>query len=104
MGDASARPSPPSIPSAVILSIPWPGFSEPPPMDAIPAVFGASQVSQRDRVTGGERVMANEYRGFALGTGSYASPRTRRIRQRRINDPRRPPITPPPAAAPNKAA
>jgi len=73
-------------------------------MDAIPAVFGASQVSQRDRVTGGERVMANEYRGFALGTGSYASPRTRRIRQRRINDLRRPLITPPPPAAPNKAA
>ena len=48
--------------------------------------------------------MANEYRGFALGTGSYASPRTRRIRQRRINDLRRPPITPPPPAAPNKAA
>jgi hypothetical protein len=40
--------------------------------------------------------MANEYRGFALGTGSYASPRTRRIRQRRINDPRleAPPSTP----------
>ena len=48
--------------------------------------------------------MANEYRGFALGIGSYASPRTRRIRQRRINDLRRPLITPPPPAAPNKAA
>jgi hypothetical protein len=104
MGDTSVRPSPPSIPFAVILSIPWPGFSEPPPMDAIPAVFGASQVSQRDRVTGGERVMANEYRGFALGTGSYASPRTRRIRQCRINEPRRPATTPPPAPAPSKAA
>ena len=48
--------------------------------------------------------MANEYRGFVLGTGSYAFPRTRRIRQRPIHAPRRPATTPAPAPAPNKAA
>ena len=48
--------------------------------------------------------MANEYRGFVFGTGSYASPRTRRIRQRPMNARRRPVTTPAPAPASTKAA
>ena len=48
--------------------------------------------------------MANEYRGFVLGTKSYTSPRTRRIRQRPIIAPRRPTTTSAPAPAPHKAA
>ena len=48
--------------------------------------------------------MANEYRGFVFGTGSSASPRTRRIRQRPIHAPRRPVTTPAPAPASLKAA
>ena len=48
--------------------------------------------------------MANEYRGFVFGTGSHASPRTRRIRQHPVHTPRRPATPSAPAPTSNKAA